>query len=183
MASLTQWTWVWGDSRSWWWTGRPGVLQFMGSQTVGHNWATELNWCTDWLFSRSYCSKLAGRRHVGERKQGWELPGSAEDELWMKTSLCPLWLDNVMLGCWLPATVLHLKSHCCLRCWEEKLPGLLAPSPGTRPTSALPSLADTELGHSIRLHAEACVSRFKGFPWCLSGKESACKCRSESVSC
>ena len=31
-------------SRSWWWTGRPGVLQFMGSQRVGHNWATELNW-------------------------------------------------------------------------------------------------------------------------------------------
>ena len=44
MASLTQWTWVWVDSRSWWWTGRSGVLQFMGSQRVGHDWATELNW-------------------------------------------------------------------------------------------------------------------------------------------
>ena len=44
MASPTQWTWVWGDSRSWWWTGRPGVLRFMGSQRVGHDWATELNW-------------------------------------------------------------------------------------------------------------------------------------------
>ena len=43
MASPTQWTWVWVDSGSWWWTGRPGVLQFMGSQRVGHNWATELN--------------------------------------------------------------------------------------------------------------------------------------------
>ena len=43
-ASPTQWTWVWVDSRSWWWTGRPGVLRFMGSQRVGHNWATELNW-------------------------------------------------------------------------------------------------------------------------------------------
>ena len=41
---LTQWTWVWVDSGSWWWTGRPGVLQFMGSQRVGHDWATELNW-------------------------------------------------------------------------------------------------------------------------------------------
>ena len=41
------WTWVWVDSRSWWWTGRPGVLQFMGSQGVRHNWATELNW-TEW---------------------------------------------------------------------------------------------------------------------------------------
>ena len=43
MTSLTQWTWVWVNSRSWWWTGRPGVLRFMGSQRVGHNWATELN--------------------------------------------------------------------------------------------------------------------------------------------
>ena len=44
MASLTRWTWVWVNSGSWWWTGRPGVLRFMGSQRVGHEWATELNW-------------------------------------------------------------------------------------------------------------------------------------------
>ena len=44
MASLTQWTWVWVNSTSWWWTGRPGVLWFMGSQRVGHDWVTELNW-------------------------------------------------------------------------------------------------------------------------------------------
>ena len=44
MASLTQWTWVWVNSRSWWWTGRPGVLRFMGSQRVGHDWVTQLNW-------------------------------------------------------------------------------------------------------------------------------------------
>ena len=49
MASLTRWMWVWVNSRSWWWTGRPGMLQFMGSQRVGHNWATELNW-TDFYF-------------------------------------------------------------------------------------------------------------------------------------
>ena len=42
-ASPTRWTWVWVDSDSWWWTGRPGVLQSMGSQRVAHNWATELN--------------------------------------------------------------------------------------------------------------------------------------------
>ena len=40
----TQWTWIWVDSGSWWWTGRPGVLQFMGSQRVRHDWATKLNW-------------------------------------------------------------------------------------------------------------------------------------------
>ena len=44
MASPTQWTWVWVNSGRWWWTGRPGVLWFMGSQRVGHDWATELNW-------------------------------------------------------------------------------------------------------------------------------------------
>ena len=44
MASLTRWTWVWVNSGSWWWTGRPGMLQFMGSQRVGHDWATELKW-------------------------------------------------------------------------------------------------------------------------------------------
>ena len=44
MASPTQWTWVWVDSGSWWWTGRPGVLRLMGSQRVRHDWVTELNW-------------------------------------------------------------------------------------------------------------------------------------------
>jgi len=44
IASLTQWTWVWVNSGSWWWTGRPGVLQSMELQRVGHDWATELNW-------------------------------------------------------------------------------------------------------------------------------------------
>ena len=44
MASPIRWTWVWVSSRSWWWTGRAGVLQSMGLQRVGHDWATELNW-------------------------------------------------------------------------------------------------------------------------------------------
>ena len=49
MASLTQWTWVWVSSGSWWWTGKPGVLQSMGSQRVRHAWATELNWTEPWV--------------------------------------------------------------------------------------------------------------------------------------
>ena len=44
MTSLTWWTWILVNSGSWWWTGRPGVLRFMGSQRVGHDWVTELNW-------------------------------------------------------------------------------------------------------------------------------------------
>ena len=43
MASPTQWTWIWVNSRSWWWTGRPGVLQSIGLQRVGRDWVTELN--------------------------------------------------------------------------------------------------------------------------------------------
>ena len=46
MASLTWCTWLWASSRSWWWTGKPDVLQSLGSQRVGHGWVTELNW---WL--------------------------------------------------------------------------------------------------------------------------------------
>ena len=47
MALPTQWIWVWVNSGSWWWTGKPGVLQSMGLQRVGYNRVTELNW-TDW---------------------------------------------------------------------------------------------------------------------------------------
>ena len=67
MASLTQWTWVWASSGSWWWTGRPGVMQFMGSQRVGHNWVAELNWtdgvrvCGLDIFNGQHNSKLFSR--------------------------------------------------------------------------------------------------------------------------
>ena len=47
MASPTQWTWVWVNSGSWWWTGTPGLLQSMGSQRVGHDWVTDVIW-SDW---------------------------------------------------------------------------------------------------------------------------------------
>ena len=57
MASLTQWTWVWVNSRSWWWTGWPGVLQSMGSQRVKHDLVTELNWTgVVYMYSLLYIS-------------------------------------------------------------------------------------------------------------------------------
>ena len=66
MASPTQWTWVRVNSRSWWWTGRPGVLQFMGSQRVGHDWATELNWAHG-------KDSDAGKDKAGEgNDRGWD---------------------------------------------------------------------------------------------------------------
>ena len=44
MASPTRWTWVWVNSGSWWWTGKPDMLQSIGLQRIGHDWVTELNW-------------------------------------------------------------------------------------------------------------------------------------------
>ena len=69
MASLTQWMWVWMNSGSWWWTGRPGVLRFRGSQRVRHDWVTELNWtelnellwASQWLSGKE--STCQCRRH------------------------------------------------------------------------------------------------------------------------
>ena len=61
MASPMRWTWVWVNSGSWWWTGRPGVLQFMGSQRIGHDWTTELNWteCKSWDESKYFMNDEA----------------------------------------------------------------------------------------------------------------------------
>ena len=50
MASLTQWTWVWANSRRQWRIGNPGMLQSKGLQTVGHYWETELNWYIQNIF-------------------------------------------------------------------------------------------------------------------------------------
>ena len=83
MTSLTQWTWVWVNSGSWWWTGRPCVLRFMGLQRVGHDWATDLIWqnnkwrSTQWSNLRQ---KPRQRYTAGEKgyavsplPQGWEI--------------------------------------------------------------------------------------------------------------
>ena len=66
MASPTRWAWVWINSGSWWWTGRPGVLRFMGSQRVRHDWATELIWTSNPYF---YCS--ANTPHPSQNSQPW----------------------------------------------------------------------------------------------------------------
>ena len=68
MASRTWWTWVWVNSGRWWWTGRPGVRRFMGSQRVDHDWATELNWTEKNLYQFSilllYPEAWGGKRSV-----------------------------------------------------------------------------------------------------------------------
>ena len=95
--SLTRWTWVWLSSGSWWWTGKPGVLQSMGSQRVGHDWGTELNW-TDITWSHyideevlclplffffsidtlSICSRLQNYFYLGFEGGTWTLMKMAE---------------------------------------------------------------------------------------------------------
>ena len=74
-----QWTWVWANSRSWWWTGRPGILQSIGSQRVGHNWVTELNWSTE------YCCF-----HM--------MPVLLSSPIWAQTHICSFYLINTSPG-------------------------------------------------------------------------------------
>ena len=73
MASLTRWTWVSVNSGSWWWTGRSGVLRFMGSWRVGHNWATELNWTE--VTSVVSDSMWPHRRQPTRLPRSWDSPG------------------------------------------------------------------------------------------------------------
>ena len=67
MASATQWTWGWVDSGSWWWTGRPGVLRFMGFQRL--NWATELNWTESLKTLRKNFMKLNISQNINTESQ------------------------------------------------------------------------------------------------------------------
>ena len=83
MASPTRWTWVWVNSGSWWWTGSPGVLQFMESRRVGHNWVTELNWdnSTIWLSPPHAKSWIIGKDPDAGRNWRREEKGTTEDEM------------------------------------------------------------------------------------------------------
>ena len=73
--------WVWVNSGSWWWTGRPGVLRIMGSQRVGHDWATELNW-TDWALG---IDKVNFQLVKLSLRICWEdIPGPSGDGLGMR---------------------------------------------------------------------------------------------------
>ena len=99
MASPTRWTWVWVNSWSWWWTGRSGVLRFMGSQRVGHDWATELNWIYQAFIQQSFTENLW---YANLFSKCWdqrpalntcpvELPISRGDKLQTKQKIPLLW--------------------------------------------------------------------------------------------
>ena len=63
MASPTRWTWVWVNSGSWWWTGKPGMLRFMGSQRVRHDWVIEMHW-NQLYFIKFYKAKTSYRENL-----------------------------------------------------------------------------------------------------------------------
>ena len=111
MASLTRWTWVLVNSGSWWWTGRPGVLWFMGSQRVGHDWATELTWFL-----------LSGRLH-----HRWENRKIRKKVL--VAQLCPTHCD--------PMTVAHQAPPFMEFSRQEHWSGLPFPSPGHLPNPGI----------------------------------------------
>ena len=81
MASPTQWTWVWVNFGSWWWTGKPGMLWFMGSQRVGQYWVTEMNWTElsddeslkilSWKIFFCYCINANKVLLIGEYDMYW----------------------------------------------------------------------------------------------------------------
>jgi len=95
MASLTQWTWVWVNSGSLWWTGRPGILQSMGSQRIGLDWATELNW-TERINTHNPFRVQMGmytKPWASQQRESSYKPGK-------KSSCCPsrAWLSACMGG-------------------------------------------------------------------------------------
>ena len=95
MASLSRWTWVWVNSRSWWWTGRPSVLQSMGSQRIGHDWVTELNW-TELM------------KHSSFQRVGQNLITSRTTEPHLETTWCQIKEAQALKTPWSLSAAPHL---------------------------------------------------------------------------
>ena len=113
-----QWTWVWVNSGSWWWTKRPDMLQSMGPQSVRHDWVTELNWmwafshCGTVVFFLLLLSALWWRKHLisafslslDRRYLFWWVPASSfwwlfNSLLWFGCSGRKRWADILLLHC------------------------------------------------------------------------------------
>jgi len=97
MASLTWWMWVWVNSRSWWWTGRPSVLRFMGSQRVRHDWVTDLIWSDLNLCRRIDAFELCCWRRL--LRVPWRLSRRSNQSI----------LKEISPGCSLEGLMLKLK--------------------------------------------------------------------------
>ena len=113
MASLTRWTWVWASSRSWWWTGRPDVLQSVGSQRIGHDWATELNW---WLKNTSCILILLTWLHIAvvvQSLSGVQLcnPWTAAHQASLSFTISQSLLKLMSIESVMPLTVFFILSY------------------------------------------------------------------------
>ena len=104
MASPTRWTWVWVNSGSCWWTGRPGVLQFMGSKRTGHDWETELNW---WCFSAN--KLLVTKRVLYKLLQFRFFP---TEHIWISKYLEMIQITNLI------SMFEFLQDPICKVCWK-----------------------------------------------------------------
>ena len=86
MASPTWGTWVWASSGSWWWTGKPGMIQSVGSQRVGHSWATELNWSYGMDYTGLYWSLATGLIAKWKEEEGRNSTAKASQLRWFLIS-------------------------------------------------------------------------------------------------
>ena len=124
MASLAQWTWVWAHSRSWWWTGRPVMLQSMKSQRVRHDWTTELNSVT--LHLRAWSPRKSSYPHSLWGNQGSIYTAFGSDCGLVDLLLSIGWQIRVTLG--FPHSSVGKESACNVG-YLDSMPGL-GRSPG-----------------------------------------------------
>ena len=132
MASLTRWTCVWVRSGRWWWTGRLGVLRFMGSQRFGHDWGTELNWTElkrgleTGLKKEDALKAFQQQRIAGLKVKQWEsvrhiLGGRVNGSFWLS-----LWVrigksssGGPILRNWMSGFYWLEMLSCCQRLFEQ----------------------------------------------------------------
>ena len=117
-ASPTHWTWVWVNSGSWWWSGRPGVLQSMGSQRVRHDWVAELNWTERWTNKKWSISSFWFGNHICLSLIALKLEAGAQnkevDIHWPSSDFSGWWLHKLLVEfyCHIWSVHAHLQVHC-----------------------------------------------------------------------
>ena len=87
ITSLIWWTWIWVNSGSWWWTGRPGVLQSMGLKRVRHDWATKLNWYMAYIYSLYSAFLLEEKTTLEREKRGSKCWNTISEIVYSEVSL------------------------------------------------------------------------------------------------
>ena len=117
MASLTQWTWIWVNSGSWWWTGRPDVVRFMGSQRVAHDWVTELNWYWSYIVCLPVCYLSSLRQCKSHELRG--LPSRFQCDMPRSQKMDICWTNKCVPDCRTMNESLQvwLKHVLCASCW------------------------------------------------------------------